>query len=93
VQAIAYADVFLIAAALTGACVLLAVTLRKPAPAAPTAEPPRTAVAAPAAATPPAAAVPPAVPVPAATPVPTRVEKFLHPKIRRAAQDRTLARS
>jgi len=92
VQAIAYADVFLIAAALTGACALLAVTLRKPAPAAPTAEPPRTAAAAPAAATPPAA-VPPAVPVPAATPVPTRVEKFLHPKIRRAAQDRTLARS
>ena len=68
VQAIAYADVFLIAAALTGACVLLAVTLRKPAPAAapsPTAEPPRAPVVAPA-----------AVPAPTATPVPSGWRSF-----------------
>jgi MFS family permease len=74
VQAIAYADVFLLAAALTAACLLLAATLRKPAVAttpAPTGA--RTTAPAPSAPAPsapapsaPAPAVPaPAVPAPA----------------------------
>ncbi|HEY2205300.1 MAG TPA: MFS transporter, partial [Pseudonocardia sp.] len=60
VQGLAYSDVFLVAAALTGLCVLLAVGLRKPA----------ASVPAPAPATPARAATPAATrsPAPAATP-------------------------